>query len=123
MKPLTIKIGRKSYCIEFNFGAMKLLSKNLGYNSFGDVQQRMMDLKFDKIKTDLSFEQYDFLGIILSAAIEVHEENATKLSAAKCTEALFNDLEMMAAVMQLFSDAVFKRLGKTNQVQPSKRQK
>lgn len=120
MNQTNIKIGRKLYYIQFTYRSMKLLTEAFKLESFGDVQQKMIDLNFDKIKLDLTFKQYDFLGQVLLSGIHADVKNEdVKLTIETCTEALFNDVEKTTEIMTHFSKAVFKRLGKNLKVQPT----
>lgn len=121
-KQTNIKIKTKDYSVEFNYGSFRLLTEALNLKSFGEVQQKMVGLEFEKITTDLSFEQYDFLGIVLLSGVQGCSKNEkVKLTAEECTEVLFGNIPKLTEIMNLFSSAVTKRLGKNPQANPRKR--
>lgn len=113
MKPATVNINKKEYTVKFEFKALRYITEAFGYDSFGDVQQQLLDLGFDDIKTDLTFKQYDFLGKLVLYSVQSNTSNkATRLKHEDVVEYLFNNLDKTTEVLQVFSDAVYKRMGK-----------
>jgi hypothetical protein len=115
----TIKVGRKSYDIAFDFKSIKFATEFLNYNSYGDIQKEFLDLGFENVENDLSFPQYEFLAKFICAVIKANPENkAANLKKSVLEEFLFNHLDVTMDVLTAYSNAVMSRMGKLIQNQP-----
>ena len=116
MEGLDLNIGKKDYNLNFQFKALRFITEKLGFDSFGKVQEQIIELGFDKIGTDLTFPQYDYLAKLVLFSIQSNPANkAARLNQDTVMEFLFNNLEETGAVIKLFTDALYKRMGKQTQ--------
>jgi hypothetical protein len=95
-----IKIGRKSYKLKFGYGVNRRLSKVYELTSYSALGDYIQSLKFGG--DDLTFDQIDFLGNLVLAAIayELGEDpNHTK---DEVVDVLLANPETLANIMEAY---------------------
>lgn len=113
MEGIVLSIGAKDYQLNFQFKALRFITEKLGFDSFGKVQEQILELGFDKIGNDLTYPQYDYLSKLVLFAIQSNQANkAARLNQDTVNEFLFNNLQQTGEVLKLFTDALYKRMGK-----------
>ena len=113
MSTLTITINTKDYLVGFEYKAAKFITEKFGYESYGDVQQELIDSGIDNIKLDLSFKQYHFLAKLVLFSIQSNPANKAKSLNLDTVEAyLFSHIDVSMDVINLYMDVTYKRMGK-----------
>ena len=113
MNTLTLEISSKKYIVGFEYKAARYITEKFGYESYGDVQQELIDSGIDNIKLDLSFKQYEFLGKLVLFSVQSNPVNKAKnLKLDTVVEYLFSRIDVAMDVINLYMEVTYKRMGK-----------
>ena len=66
----TIKLGTKNYKLKFGYGVNRRLADVYSIPSYSGLGDFIASLNFSAQATDLTFDQLNFLGNLVHAAIE-----------------------------------------------------
>lgn len=100
---LKLKIGSKSYALKFGYGSYKLLSQFYGLTTYSQLGELITKLDFGSVDKDINFEQIDFIGNLVLAAIRSEEE--IDFSADDIVDELLKEPKTIEKVLTAFTDS------------------
>lgn len=117
MKKTSITVGGKRYQMKFGYGCLREICRKYGFQKTSGFDKLIKKLKLDKIE-DPTFEQLDFIGNLVVAAIE-NENSEAVVCADDVMDVLLCDPKMITTIFDQFQNS----LPQIDQVNPSKRGK
>lgn len=105
MSITNIKIGAKNYKLKFGYGVNRRLADVYNIPTYSGLGEFIVSLDFKENAAHLSFTQLTFLGNLVHAAISYHEGENPELSIDEVVDALLQQPEALANIMQAFADS------------------
>lgn len=109
MSKVTFKIGTKTHDLKFGYGVFKRLASAYNLQDYTAIGELLTSLKFGETKT-ISFEQLDFVGRLIKAAIEYNLGDEIPETYEDIVELVQADPEgtQLEKIMQAFANSVPK---------------
>lgn len=109
-KASKITINGKQYPIKFGYGATRLLGKYWGLPGFMDVVNTVSGIvpKTEDGDPQLLFENLDKMADVVFAGISNASKQEVDIDTDDIIDALFEDMEQLALVFQLFAESMPK---------------
>lgn len=122
MKKVTIKIGKKTYVLVFNYGVNRRLAKAYKLASYTALGKLIEDLKFGE-NDELTFDQLDFVAALTRASIESSDNPELELNNDAIVEFYLNNPDDLKAVLEAYAQSFPKGGPNEGKQQPTQKSK
>lgn len=104
---MVVEVNNQKYQLKFGYGALRNICKMYGYEKVSGYDKLVKKLKLDKM-TDPSFEQLDFVGDLILAAI-TNVTPQVEITSADVLDSVMSGKIDTGEVMQVFADSLPKQ--------------
>jgi len=119
----TIKLGTKTYKLKFGYGVNRRLADVYSIPSYSGLGDFIASLNFSDQATDLTFDQLNFLGNLVHAAIAYQEGETPELTVDEIVDAVLQQPDKLTNVMLAFADSFPKETSEGKQKPGQKKRK
>ena len=115
MAGLKVTINKKHHNLKFGYGVFRRLGEYYNVQGFSGLASYVDGLGFGKSDTDLTFDQINFLGNLVIAAVEYASIKPIKLDLDQVVDqVVLGKPDSLGDILKAFSDSFPKDQGKPN---------